>query len=99
VAELKHKINLKAMQFISAQMFLNGTKPAIFYTRCYMLFFFRKFIINMYIVKLSAKDGNEDYQFVNVEVSCNNQEIAVNKAVDYYYTEYWTNTEWRKEEF
>jgi hypothetical protein len=53
----------------------------------------------MYIVKLSAKDGNEDYQFVNVEVSCNNQEIAVNKAVDYYYTEYWTNTEWRKEEF
>lgn len=53
----------------------------------------------MYVVKLSAKDGNEDYQFVNVEVSCNNEEIAVNKAVDYYYDKYWTNTEWRKEEF
>lgn len=52
----------------------------------------------MYIVKLSAKDGNEDYQFLNVEVSCNNQEIAINKAVDYYYSKYWTNTEWRKEE-
>jgi hypothetical protein len=53
----------------------------------------------MYIVKLSAKDGNEDYQFVNVEVKCNNEEIAINKAVDYYYAKYWTNTEWRKEEF
>jgi hypothetical protein len=37
VAELKHKINLKAMQLNIAQMFLNGTKPAIFYTRCYTL--------------------------------------------------------------
>jgi len=37
VAKLKHKINLKAMQFISAQMFINGTKPTIFYTRCYAL--------------------------------------------------------------
>lgn len=53
----------------------------------------------MYIVKLSAKDGNEDYQFVNVEVKYNNKEIAVNKAVDYYYEKYWTNTEWRKEDF
>jgi uncharacterized protein (DUF2132 family) len=53
----------------------------------------------MYIVKLSAKDGNEDYQFVNVEVNCNNENTAINKAVDCYYEKYWTNTEWRKEDF
>lgn len=53
----------------------------------------------MYIVKLLAKDGNEDCQFVNVEVNCNNEEIAINKAVDFYYEKYWTNTEWRKEDF
>ena len=53
----------------------------------------------MYIVKLSAKDGNEDYQFVNVEVKCNNKEIAIKKAIDYYYSEYWTNSDWKKEEF
>jgi hypothetical protein len=41
VAELKHKINLKAMQLNIAQMFLKGTKPAVFYTRCYTLPFFR----------------------------------------------------------
>jgi len=53
----------------------------------------------MYIVKLSAKDGNEDYHFVNVEVNCNNENTAINKAVDYYYDKYWSNTDWRKEEF
>ena len=53
----------------------------------------------MYIVKLSAKDGNGDYQFVNVEVNCNNEEVAANKAVVCYYDKYWANTEWRKEEF
>ena len=53
----------------------------------------------MYIVKLSAKDGNIDYHFVNVEVNCNNENTAINKAVDYYYDKYWSNTDWRKEEF
>jgi hypothetical protein len=53
----------------------------------------------MYVVKLSAKDRNEDYQFVNIEVKSINEEIAINKAVNYYYKEYWSNTEWRKEEF
>jgi hypothetical protein len=53
----------------------------------------------MYIVKLSAKDGNNDYQYVNIEVKSNNEEIAINKAVNYYYEKYWSNTEWRKEEF
>ena len=47
MAELKHKINLKAMQLNIAQMFLSGTKTAIFYTRCYMLFSFEK-LTNMY---------------------------------------------------
>jgi len=54
---------------------------------------------DMYVVKLSAKDGDGDYQFVNIEVKCNNEEIAINKAVDYYYEKYWSNTEWRKDEF
>lgn len=53
----------------------------------------------MYVVKLSAKDGNGDYHFVSIEVKCNNEEIAINKAVDYYYEKYWSNTEWRKDEF
>ena len=53
----------------------------------------------MYVVKLSAKDGNGDYQFVNINVKSNNEEIAINKAVDYYYEKYWSNTEWRKDEF
>ena len=53
----------------------------------------------MYVVKLSAKDGNGDCQFVNIEVKSNNEEIAINKAVDYYYEKYWTNSEWRKDEF
>ena len=53
----------------------------------------------MYVVKLSAKDGNGDYQFLNIEVKSTNEEIAINKAVDYYYEKYWSNTEWRKDEF
>jgi hypothetical protein len=53
----------------------------------------------MYVVKLSAKDRNGDYQFVNIEVKSINEEIAINKAVNYYYKKYWSNTEWRKEEF
>ena len=53
----------------------------------------------MYVVKLSAKDGNGDCQFVNIEVKSNNEEIAINKAVDYYYEKYWSNTEWRKDDF
>jgi hypothetical protein len=42
----------------------------------------------MYVVKLSAKDRNEDYQFVNIEVKSINEEIAINKAVNYYYKKY-----------
>lgn len=55
--------------------------------------------MNIYIVKISSKDNNGDYQFINFEVKCNNEEISLNKAVDYYYEKYWTNTEWKKEEF
>jgi hypothetical protein len=37
----RYKIDLKVMQLNIAQMFLNSTNPAIFYTRCYTLPFFR----------------------------------------------------------
>lgn len=40
-----------------AQMFLNGTKPAIFYTRCYMLFLFRKYLGVVKLVDTVRTDG------------------------------------------
>jgi hypothetical protein len=53
----------------------------------------------MYIVNLSAKDANGDCKYFNIEVNCNNDDLAVNKAIAYFYQKYWTNTEWRKEEY
>ena len=53
----------------------------------------------MYIVNLSAKDENDDYQFLKVEVKTNDENIAIANAINHYYETYWTNTEWRKDEF
>jgi hypothetical protein len=39
----------------------------------------------MYIVKLSVKDENNDYQFLEVEVNATDEDIAINKAI---YTTY-----------
>lgn len=53
----------------------------------------------MYIVKLSAKDRNMDVHLLDIELSALDEESAIKKVIDYYYETYWTNAEWRKDEF
>lgn len=56
-------------------------------------------ILETYIVKLSVKDNNGDCQLLNIEVKCNDEDLAIEKAINYYYETYWSNSEWRKDEF
>ena len=53
----------------------------------------------MYIVKISAKDENGEYQYIDFEVKCNSEILAVHQAVNYYYSKYWSNSDWQKDEF
>lgn len=53
----------------------------------------------LYVVKLSSLDRNGDYQYLTIELKSLNEDSALNKAIDYYYKEYWSNCEWRKDEF
>ena len=64
----------------------------------------------MYIVKICVKTFNNqekskmiynniDYHLIEIETNQTNEEMAAKMAIDYYYKTYWTNTEWRKEEF
>lgn len=52
-----------------------------------------------YNVSLSARDGNDDYQYLTIEVDGESEYVALNKAINYYYETYWSNSEWRKDEF
>jgi elongation factor P hydroxylase len=51
-----------------------------------------------YVVKLDSQDENGDSQFIEMEVKEASKDLALIKAINYFYKEYWTNTEWKKEE-
>lgn len=52
-----------------------------------------------YLVKLSSKDENDDVQYLDITLTATDETDAVEKAIQYYYSEYWTNTNWNKDKF
>jgi hypothetical protein len=52
----------------------------------------------IYIVSLSSKDKNEEYQFLHIKVETNDRNMAIHKAINYFYETCWSNVEWKKDE-
>jgi hypothetical protein len=53
----------------------------------------------VYLVILSSKSADSDYQVFNIEVEANSDEEAVCSSVDWYYQTNWSNAEWNNHEF
>lgn len=53
----------------------------------------------MYIVKLSILTKDNTYDYLLFEIDAFNNNDAVTKVINYYYKTYWSNTEWKIEEF